>query len=301
MDYLEGETLDKLLARKVYLSLTEIVDIAVPVAKALAHAHGSGILHRDLKPSNIMILKEGEPGARVKILDFGLAKLLFRDDGISLSATGAVLGSPAYMSPEQATACSVDARTDIYSFGCILYQLLTGEPPLMGGSAPETFMRRLNEDPAPASSLCDRYVPPRLDQMISRMIERVPGKRVKSAAWILSELLAIKNELSELTSDELLPPAAFRDRATARQQEKTVVDLKPVGIDSGERRQVLKDFLKETSVDIGQNPRRDLRKDPLLSPGIWIAHFKRQSEPVRYGLILVVVSILALVLRILFQ
>ncbi|HMP51162.1 MAG TPA: serine/threonine-protein kinase [Candidatus Melainabacteria bacterium] len=301
MDYLEGETLDKLLARKVYLSLTEIVDIAVPVAKALAHAHGSGILHRDLKPSNIMILKEGEPGARVKILDFGLAKLLFRDDGISLSATGAVLGSPAYMSPEQATACSVDARTDIYSFGCILYQLLTGEPPLMGGSAPETFMRRLNEDPAPASSLCDRYVPPRLDQMISRMIERVPGKRVKSAAWILSELLAIKNELSELPSDQLLPPAAFQDRATARQQEKTVVDLKPVGIDSGERRQVLKDFLKETSVDIGQNPRRDLRKDPLLSPGIWIAHFKRQSEPVRYGLILVVVSILALVLRILFQ
>ena len=80
-----------------------------------------------------------------------------------------------------------------------------------------------------------------------------------------------------------------------------MVDLKPVGIDSGERRQVLKDFLKETSVDIGQNPRRDLRKDPLLSPGIWIAHFKRQSEPVRYGLILVVVSILALVLRILFQ
>ncbi|MCB9470007.1 MAG: serine/threonine protein kinase [Candidatus Obscuribacterales bacterium] len=301
MDYLEGETLDKLLARKRYLSLTEIVDIAIPVAKALAHAHGSGILHRDLKPSNIMILKEGEAGARVKILDFGLAKLLYRDDGISLSATGAVLGSPAYMSPEQATACSVDARTDVYSLGCILYQLLTGEPPLMGSSAAETFMQRLNQDPAPASSLSDRYVPPRLDQMISRMIERVPGKRVKSATWILSELLAIKTELSDLTSSQNLPPVNFRDLSKARQQEKTVVDLKPIGIDSGERKQVLKDFLKETSDDIRRQIPKEIRKDPLLNPGVWIAHFKKQSEPIRYGLILVVVLILALVLRILIQ
>lgn len=341
MDYLEGTTLDRVINSRGRLPLDEVADLIIPVARALAHAHATGVLHRDLKPSNIMILDDAEPGARVKLLDFGLAKLLFRDDGISLSATGAILGSPAYMSPEQASASAVDARTDIYSLGCILYQLLTGDPPLMGNSAAETFMKRLNQDAEPVSTIVSRYIPPRLDLLVSRMVDRDCGRRLKSAAWVHKELLEIKQELLSLPPEKLRPvarPVAKDAESTRRtpvksiDQEKTVAEFKlnqtqaqgqsrvkeKPGFENRQRNTSTSEKREEFQQSEEYFDRETLPDDqPSKSnqpavldftelPGreqfdLLLELFQKQSFPIRAAVILCAVLILALVVRILIQ
>ena len=131
MEYVRGKSLDALIPRQG-MRLGEVLRIAIPVADALAAAHARGIIHRDLKPANVMV---GADGA-VKVLDFGLAKLIGNDDSgeaelthtadVALSAPGTIAGTAAYMSPEQATGATVDARSDIFSFGAMLYEMVTG-------------------------------------------------------------------------------------------------------------------------------------------------------------------------------
>lgn len=262
----------------------------------MSHAHGKGILHRDLKPSNVMIMHEGETSGRVKLLDFGLAKLLFRDDGISISATGTVQGSPAYMSPEQATGSSVDARADIYSLGCILYEMLTGDPPLLGDSAAETFMKRLNEDPLPVSSAVDYYVPPKLDLLTSRLIERNPQKRCKSAAWVYKELMAIKLNIDDLPQELLMETgsdmnSAFDNRVPVT--ETTEQDA----VAAISKAQALKRKLKD-SKDEHEELFIDLS---FILNANFIEQFNKLPGYIKIGLVLSSVLIFVLIARIVFQ
>ena len=154
MEYVRGKSLDALIPRHG-MRLGEVLRIAIPVADALAAAHARGIIHRDLKPANVMVSADGA----VKVLDFGLAKLSGSDDtdedqltltaDVALSAPGTVAGTAAYMSPEQATGAKVDARSDIFSFGALLYEIATGERAFAGKTLAQTLSAVMEKQPTP--------------------------------------------------------------------------------------------------------------------------------------------------------
>src|SRR6516225_3848085 len=145
-EYVEGETLRQRLDRGV-LSGADAIDVALQVGAALTAAHSRGLVHRDIKPENVM----RRPDGYVKVLDFGLAKLTSRDDGDRGSDTlpGVLLGTPRYMSPEQARGQEVDARSDIWSLGVLLYEMLAGRPPFAGATHADTIAAILGAEPVP--------------------------------------------------------------------------------------------------------------------------------------------------------
>jgi eukaryotic-like serine/threonine-protein kinase len=197
MEYIEGQTLDELIAPKG-MPPAPALRYAVQIADALAKAHGAGILHRDLKPSNVMVTDEG----RIKILDFGLAKLLEPADvspDIStftarpLTEEGAVLGTAAYMSPEQAEGRKLDGRSDIFSFGSVLYEMVTGRRPFIGDSRLSILSKIVNEDPKSPSELATS-IPPELEKIISRCLRKDPARRYQTMADLKVALEDVSQE-----------------------------------------------------------------------------------------------------------
>ena len=185
MELLEGKTLRETLGDETPapLSLRRTIDYAVQIASALAVAHEKGIIHRDLKPENLFITADG----RVKILDFGLAKLAqdstdadSRRTARHLTATGMVVGTPGYMSPEQVGAKPLDTRTDIFSFGAVLYEMICGNRAFDRDTAVETMTAILNEDPVPLRTLAPD-LPPAFDAIVHHCMEKNPRDRFQSA------------------------------------------------------------------------------------------------------------------------
>ncbi len=201
-ELLEGETLRERL-RQGAMRLRDAIDIAIAVAKGLAAAHEKGIAHRDLKPENIYLAKDG----RVKILDFGLAKLMQNpsgSDGSTVSLrdqtdAGRVLGTVGYMSPEQVRGQAADARSDIFALGCVFYEMLTGKRAFRKPSSVETMNAILKEDPQAASEIT-RKIPPALQRVVHRCLEKVPDRRFQSASDLAFALDAL--------SDSAVSPSA---------------------------------------------------------------------------------------------
>jgi hypothetical protein len=176
MPYVEGETLRTKLDRETQLGIDEAVRITRDVADALDYAHRHGVIHRDIKPENIL-LHDGRP----MVADFGIALALSAAAGGRMTETGLSLGTPHYMSPEQATAeKELTARSDIYSLGCVLYEMLTGNPPHTGASAQQIIMKIVTEEAAPVTRL-RKSVPPNVAAAVAMSIERLPADRFISA------------------------------------------------------------------------------------------------------------------------
>jgi eukaryotic-like serine/threonine-protein kinase len=177
MEYLEGQPLDEHLAQHGRMPLADAIPILRAVARALDAAHAKGIAHRDLKPENVFLVREPDGTVFPKLLDFGIAKLLTADSGLShKTRTGAPIGTPYYMSPEQCRGRDVDHRTDVYAFGIMTYKMLTGEVPFDGEDYMDILLKQISEAP-PAPSSRAPELPESVDQGIAWMLKKDPAER----------------------------------------------------------------------------------------------------------------------------
>jgi Tol biopolymer transport system component/tRNA A-37 threonylcarbamoyl transferase component Bud32 len=239
MELIEGEALDKYLARH-RADVQEILDLAIQIADALDAAHSRNIVHRDIKPANIMVTPRGQ----AKILDFGLAKLVSDRNraaqptyaGSTLATTdehltspGTALGTTAFMSPEQARGRELDARTDLFSFGAVLYEMATGRLPFDGTTAAVIFDGILNHNPAPPLEL-NPQLPPKLDEIIRTALEKDPDLRYQSAADMRAELKRLKRDTTSgrtlITSGRVaVAPTTARVAVPAKSRRALYVGL----------------------------------------------------------------------------
>jgi serine/threonine-protein kinase len=181
MEYVDGESLSTIIARERALEPRRAIELARGIADGLHAAHELGIVHRDLKPDNVIVARTKSGKEIPKVVDFGIAKALTDSQEDALTRSGLVIGTPEYMSPEQLLGDPVDARADIYSLGCILYQMLTGEPAFAAESREQMIRRRLHEPPPHVRDILPD-LPRRLDTLIVHMLARSPGDRLASAA-----------------------------------------------------------------------------------------------------------------------
>ena len=213
MEWLDGETLEARV-RRGPLALAEAIDIAIQTAGGLAMAHRRGIVHRDVKPANIYLTRGPDGALSVKILDFGIAKLAIEQT--RLTGTGAVIGTPNYMAPEQALAEDIDGRADQYSLGVILYEMVAGEPPFQADSPLAVLHQHTSAKPVRlAVRARDRHIPRTLEATVMRCLEKDPAARFPSMESLVSALesVAETDEASEPTADasiDLVEPGVPR-------------------------------------------------------------------------------------------
>ena len=201
MPYVEGESLRRRLERETRLSLDEVCRVARCVADGLAYAHGRGIVHKDIKPENILLSDE-----RVLIADFGIAKATAEAGGELLTTYGVVLGTPEYMSPEQATGEKVDTRSDIYALGCVLYEMLSGDPPFTGKTRSGIIARHIQE-PVPPLEVVRVDTPIGVVEAVEKALAKVPGDR-----------FAVATELVDAIESERTTGAQTRRRSRVRKR-----------------------------------------------------------------------------------
>ncbi len=222
MEYLQGQTLEALLANGEPLESGLAVHVAQQFLSALAYAHQAGVVHRDLKPDNVYLAANAAGLPTVKILDYGLAKFLSPDDdpvkGVALTMTGVMMGTPLYMPPEQASGKKVDLRVDVYSAGCVLFELWSGQPPFLGESHGEILRgHMLSPVPKLAQLRSDVSVAPALQALFDKAMAKQPHQRFADAGQMLAALQAV-------------PKPALRPKTTAQRDDfrtTAVTDVTP--------------------------------------------------------------------------
>jgi serine/threonine protein kinase len=234
MPFLQGEMLDSRLKREPVASLGLILKVAREVAEGLAAAHAKGLIHRDIKPANVWL--EGDPAARqlneqirrCKVLDFGLARSVDKDDA-QITASGAILGTPAYMAPEQARGERVDHRADLFSLGVTLYRMATGKLPFSGPSAMAVLIALTTETPKPVRELSPG-LPPAVAELIERLMSKDPAGRPQSAAEVVAAVRRIVKDLQAKKAG----PAASASPAPSSSQPVPVYVLPTSAASPGE-------------------------------------------------------------------
>ncbi|MEP6741430.1 MAG: tetratricopeptide repeat protein, partial [bacterium] len=230
MELARGRSLSELM-QKGELNLPRAVAIVRDVALALVEAHARGVVHRDIKPSNIMI----DEGGQIKVLDFGLAKQLNKDHVLSSepeaqtllsteTRSGVVLGTPAYLSPEQAIGGAVDGRSDLFALGTLLYEAITGRTPFVGNSFIEIAANVLHFEPPPPSKF-NPMVPQELDFIVVKALAKKPDKRYQSAKELVADLDAVKERLDDTSGQTLIKRAAPSARTS---HSKTLNNLSQI-------------------------------------------------------------------------
>ena len=198
MEYVDGEPLNRVAATDAGLDASARIEIVRQIAQALEHAHGRGVLHRDIKPGNILVTRD----RRVKVADFGIGKLLASGTG-DLTRTGQMLGSPAYMSPEQIKGEKLDGRSDLFSLGVVTYELLTGSRPFPGDSITTLVYQILHTEPRDPLALRGD-LPPVAREVFARLLAKSPDRRPADAAGFLKEIRRIEAELRDVVPTQAL-------------------------------------------------------------------------------------------------
>src|SRR5215467_12901914 len=195
LEYVAGESLNRILSREKRLPLERALKLAEEIADALDYAHAQGVIHRDIKPANILITQDG----RAKIADFGIAKLNLAH----FTVPGRVLGTPAYMAPEQLSGEGADGRSDLFSLGVILYAMVTGHSPFQGDSATTVCFKVANREPIAASAL-DMTLPRELDAVIARAIAKDPDNRYQHGSDLADDLRILQQAYKANTTTTTL-------------------------------------------------------------------------------------------------
>lgn len=216
MDYLEGLSLDQVLQEKGRFSIKQLLSVACQACSAVGHAHRNDVIHRDIKPANIMLIEqkptlppedgqEDEIQYQIKVVDFGLAKL--GEDSRKLTQSGELWGSPPYMSPEQIIGGDCDGRSDIYSLGCVIYELATGRDPFWSANVYELLHKHLNEEPPTIQEACpEASFPPHLQAVLEKAMAKNPDERFSTMLEFRDALEAACN----YSTDSGLPPPVVR-------------------------------------------------------------------------------------------
>jgi serine/threonine-protein kinase len=217
MEFVEGRTLAEFLSGGGRLSPTKSVEVAEAVCAALAYAHERGVVHRDIKPGNIMVTRDG----LVKVMDFGIARLTTTAE--TVAQTAAVLGTAAYLSPEQAQGQGVDGRSDIYSLGCVLFELLTGSAPFSGDTAMAVAMKHIQDAP-PVPSKVNSEITPQMDAVVMKALAKNRDNRYQNAEEFREDLERLRRgELVSATPIMAAPTQVIDRRPPAHPGEATAV------------------------------------------------------------------------------
>jgi eukaryotic-like serine/threonine-protein kinase len=216
MEYVEGRTLAEFLSGGGRLSPTKSVEVAEAVCTALEYAHERGVVHRDIKPGNIMVTHDG----LVKVMDFGIARLTTTAE--TVAQTAAVLGTAAYLSPEQAQGQSVDGRSDIYSLGCVLFELLTGSAPFSGDSAMAVAMKHIHDAP-PVASKVNPEITPQMDAVVMKALAKNRDNRYQTASEFREDLERLRRGELVSATPIMATPTQVIDRRPSHPGEATAV------------------------------------------------------------------------------
>jgi serine/threonine protein kinase len=213
MEYVPGPTLGSYLREKGPMAADRAIAITTRLCWALHAAHSAGVVHRDIKPSNVILAPDPEIGEEPKLIDFGLAKLASNSGAQKLTRQGQIVGTPHYMSPEQIAGREVDPRSDVYSLGCVLYQMLTGRPPFTGDDDVQVFYQQIERQPRPISQFV-ASVPPGLEPVLMRALHKDPRKRFQTMEEMARELTEIAKPPAAMVSQA--PPARTPVKFTRR-------------------------------------------------------------------------------------
>ncbi|HEY5440828.1 MAG TPA: serine/threonine-protein kinase [Gemmatimonadaceae bacterium] len=235
MEFVDGEPLARVLTREAPLALDRALDLASQIADGLGAAHELGIVHRDLKPDNILVSRTRTGREIAKVVDFGIAKAIQEGVGEGLTHTGQVIGTPEFMSPEQLLGDPVDARSDLYALGCILYLMLTASPPFDAPTREQMIKRRLSED-APHVHEIDPALPDSVARIVARLLARSPKERYGSAAEVKDALAGahvrrsgvVRAPLESLPTLHSAPTVAFLHATQATTEVTEIPESKPM-------------------------------------------------------------------------
>jgi serine/threonine-protein kinase len=267
LEHLRGRTLAELAGGGRCLPWTDAVRMAAQVARALQHAHAHGVVHRDIKPANIMVLDSGE----AKVLDFGVA----RAPASQLTATGQFFGTPAYMSPEQASGEPLDGRSDVFSLGCVLYVALTGQRPFDGDSVPLILSRVVHAAPEPPSRVRPG-LPAALDAVVARAMAKKPAARYPGAGHLADDLEAL---LAGRAIAAAPPPAGVGTVASRRTDDVGLESLELVPEDAPPA-PVPARALAAAPAPATRRPRAWLALAVVvLAAGVWLARPRSAPPP----------------------
>ena len=203
MEFIDGRPLSSILKTAGPLSAERTADIGAHVAAALGYAHKHGVIHRDVKPGNVLITDEGQ----VKVTDFGIARAINTEE--SLTQTGAVMGTATYFSPEQAEGIGVDARSDIYSLGVVLFEMVTGRPPFLGDTPVAVASKHVRDNP-PVPREINASIPPTFEAIILKSMAKDPDYRYATAEELRADLLRFNEGRSVLAMDDATTPSRPR-------------------------------------------------------------------------------------------